>query len=193
MVRRMTSPVCRRVGCVLSLRRHGRPKRPRSSSTPTTPRRKTSRRSTCRTTTSSSRAKTPTGSTSRKGSLKKYKTVTVKEFDENGRGREARDAARDGQGLHGAVAGEGGLQGRQAGGELTIEGNVFNAWEPHGAARYWGGWAANPGVGMEVVAQGRQSGNGRRRRSVTRPRARRSGTPSRTASRTCARRSRSGK
>ncbi len=35
--------------------------------------------------------------------------------------------------------------------DLTIEGNVFNAWEPSGAARYWGGWAANPGVGLELM------------------------------------------
>ena len=39
------------------------------------------------------------------------------------------------------------------GGDLRIEGNVFNAWEPSGAARAWGGWAANPGVGMELVAK----------------------------------------
>ena len=34
-----------------------------------------------------------------------------------------------------------------------LEGNVFNAWEPHGAARYWGGWAANPGVGLELLVK----------------------------------------
>ena len=39
----------------------------------------------------------------------------------------------------------------KSGGELTIQGNVFNAWEPTGAARYWGGWAANPGVGLELL------------------------------------------
>ncbi|MGZ5427340.1 MAG: hypothetical protein ACXWE1_09025, partial [Thermoanaerobaculia bacterium] len=39
------------------------------------------------------------------------------------------------------------------GGDLRIEGNVFNAWEPSGGARMWGGWAANPGVGMELVAK----------------------------------------
>ena len=39
------------------------------------------------------------------------------------------------------------------GGDLRIEGNIFNAWEPSGAARVWGGWAANPGVGMELVAK----------------------------------------
>ena len=41
----------------------------------------------------------------------------------------------------------------KSGGDVVIEGNVFNAWEPHGAARYWGGWAANPGVGFEILAK----------------------------------------
>jgi hypothetical protein len=41
----------------------------------------------------------------------------------------------------------------KTGGDIVVEGNVFNAWEPHGAARYWGGWAANPGVGMEVIVK----------------------------------------
>ncbi len=41
----------------------------------------------------------------------------------------------------------------KTGAEVVIEGNVFNAWEPSGAARYWGGWAANPGVGLEVIAK----------------------------------------
>ena len=39
----------------------------------------------------------------------------------------------------------------KSGGDLLVEGNVFNAWEPRGAARYWGGWAANPGVGLELI------------------------------------------
>jgi hypothetical protein len=39
------------------------------------------------------------------------------------------------------------------GGDLRIEGNVFNAWEPSGGARFWGGWAANPGVGIELVGK----------------------------------------
>ena len=72
-------------------------RRGQSSSPPTTPRRRTSRRSSCPTTTSSSRARTPTGSTFPKGSLKAYKTVMVKDFEHNGKGRESRDAARDGK------------------------------------------------------------------------------------------------
>ena len=87
------------------------------------------------------------------GSLKSYRTVTVKEFDENGRGREARDAARDAKDYMEQWLDKQGFKVVKSGGELTVEGNIFNAWEPHGAARYWGGWMANPGVGVEVVAK----------------------------------------
>ena len=87
------------------------------------------------------------------GSLKKYKTVTVKDFEENGRGREARDAARDGKDYMEQWLEKEGFQVVKDGGELVIEGNVFNAWEPSGGARFWGGWAANPGVGVEVVGK----------------------------------------
>lgn len=86
------------------------------------------------------------------GNLKSFKTVTVKEFEENGRGREARDAAREGKDYMEQWLDKQGFKVVKSGGDLVIEGNVFNAWEPHGAARYWGGWAANPGVGLEVVA-----------------------------------------
>jgi hypothetical protein len=54
------------------------------------------------------------------------------------------------------VARERGFKVVKSGGELQIEGNVFNAWEPSGAARYWGGWAANPGVGSSWSARRRQ-------------------------------------
>lgn len=36
-------------------------------------------------------------------------------------------------------------------GDMVVDGNVFNAWEPSGGARFWGGWMANPGCGIEVV------------------------------------------
>ena len=87
------------------------------------------------------------------GSLKSYKTVTVKEFESNGKGREARDAAKDGKDYLEQWLDKQGFKVVKSGGELAIEGNVFNAWEPHGAARYWGGWMANPGVGLEVLAK----------------------------------------
>lgn len=87
------------------------------------------------------------------GSLKKYKTASVKEFDENGRGREARDAARDGRDYMEQWLDKQGFKVVKSGGEIVVEGNVFNAWEPHGGARYWGGWMANPGVGLEILVK----------------------------------------
>ncbi len=38
------------------------------------------------------------------------------------------------------------------GGDIIIEGNIFNAWEPSTGARMWGGWLANPGCGIELRA-----------------------------------------
>lgn len=87
------------------------------------------------------------------GSLKSYKTVTVKEFDENGRGRDAREAAKEGKDYLEQWLDKQGFKVVKSGGELVVEGNVFNAWEPRGAGRYWGGWMANPGVGVEVIAK----------------------------------------
>jgi hypothetical protein len=87
------------------------------------------------------------------GSLKKYKTVMVKDFEENGKGREARDAARDGKEYTEQWLEKEGFEIVEKGGDLTVEGNVFNAWEPSGGARYWGGWMANPGVGLEVIVK----------------------------------------
>jgi hypothetical protein len=82
-----------------------------------------------------------------------FKTVTVKEFDYNGHGHECREAARDGQDYMEKWLEKGGFKIVKSGADVTIEGNVFNAWEPSGGARYWGGWAANPGVGLEVLAK----------------------------------------
>jgi hypothetical protein len=85
------------------------------------------------------------------GSLSKYKTVSVSEFDHNGRGSETREAAREGKDYMEQWLEKQGFKVVKSGGDLHIEGNVFNAWEPSGAARYWGGWAANPGVGLELL------------------------------------------
>jgi hypothetical protein len=85
------------------------------------------------------------------GSLKKYKTVQVKEFTENGKGREARNAAEEGKEYMEQWLERAGYKLAEKDAELVVEGNVFNAWEPSGAARYWGGWAANPGVGLELL------------------------------------------
>jgi hypothetical protein len=87
------------------------------------------------------------------GSLKKFKTVMVKDFEENGKGREAREAARDGKEYTEQWLEKEGFQIVEKGADLTVEGNVFNAWEPSGGARYWGGWMANPGVGLEVIVK----------------------------------------
>ena len=85
--------------------------------------------------------------------IKAFKTVTVNEFEENGRGRESRDAARDGKDYTEQWLERDGFEIAKSGGELTISGNICNAWEPQGAARYWGGWAANPGVCIEIIAR----------------------------------------
>ena len=84
------------------------------------------------------------------GGLSKYKTVSVSEFDHS-RGGDTRDAAREGKDYMEQWLDKQGFKVVKSGGELQIEGNVFNAWEPSGAARYWGGWAANPGVGLELI------------------------------------------
>ena len=85
--------------------------------------------------------------------LSKYKTVSVTEFDHTGHGTESREAARDGKDYMEQWLEKEGFKVVKSGGDLQIEGNVFNAWEPSGAARYWGGWAANPGVGLELICK----------------------------------------
>ena len=85
--------------------------------------------------------------------IKSFKSVTVKEFDETAGGRDARDAARDGKDYAEQWLEREGFKIEKSGGEVTIEGNVCNAWEPKGAARYWGGWYANPGVCLELIAK----------------------------------------
>lgn len=86
------------------------------------------------------------------GSLKTYKSVRVNDFEDNGRDRESRDAAKYGQEYAEQWLEKEGFEIVEKGpADLTVDGNVFNAWEPSGAARYWGGWAANPGVGLELL------------------------------------------
>jgi hypothetical protein len=85
--------------------------------------------------------------------LKAFKTVTVNDFEENGRGREARDAAEEGKDYMEQWLEREGFQVVKSGGEVVIDGNVCHAWEPSGAARFWGGWYANPGVCLEVIAK----------------------------------------
>ena len=89
-------------------------------------------------------------------SLKKGATVTVKEFEENGRGREARDAAREGKDYMEQWLEKQGFKVVKSGGEVTIEGNIFNAWEPHGARALLGRLDGQPGRGSGSRCQGRQ-------------------------------------
>jgi hypothetical protein len=84
--------------------------------------------------------------------LKSYKTVLVKEFVNNGKGREAKEAASYGKEYMEQWLRKQGFDVVEKGpADMTVEGNVFNAWEPSGAARVWGGWGANPGVGLELL------------------------------------------
>ncbi len=85
------------------------------------------------------------------GALSKYRTVSVKDFDHTGHGVDSRDAARYGRDYMEQWLEKQGFKVVKSGGDLVVEGNIFNAWEPRGAARYWGGWAANPGVGLELL------------------------------------------
>jgi hypothetical protein len=85
------------------------------------------------------------------GSLKKYRTVQVRDFTQNSKGREARHAAEEGKEYMEQWLERAGYKLADKGAELTVEGNVFNAWEPGTGARIWGGWMANPGVGVEVL------------------------------------------
>ena len=88
------------------------------------------------------------------GDLRKYKTVLVKEFENTGKGREAKEAASEGKEYMEQWLQKQGFDVVEKGpADLTIQGNVFNAWEPSGAARAWGGWAANPGVGLELLVK----------------------------------------
>lgn len=85
---------------------------------------------------------------------KKYKTVSVPEFQRTGKG-EARSASDYGQEYLEKWIEDSKLGWKivKSGGDIVLQGNIFNAWEPSGAARYWGGWAANPGCGTEIQAK----------------------------------------
>jgi hypothetical protein len=86
-----------------------------------------------------------------------YKSVAVKEFDSNDRDKEAKHAAEYGK----EYVEQWIQQSKKLGWEvsekgsadLTIEGNVAHAWEPSGAARFWGGWYANPGAVQELIGK----------------------------------------
>ncbi len=86
---------------------------------------------------------------------KAYKTVKIRPYAATGKNSRSKAAAEDGPGywdrwvtktkLNWDVA--------KGGADLTIEGNIADAWEPSGAARAWGGWMANPGVCQEIIGK----------------------------------------
>lgn len=88
-----------------------------------------------------------------------YKTVAVKDFsyNKNDKDKEARGAADFGKEYAeewiqkskklGWALADGGKA------DLTIEGHIVHAWEPSGAARFWGGWYANPGAVQELIGK----------------------------------------
>ena len=90
------------------------------------------------------------------GSLKSFKSVTVKEFISNGEGEhkaDTRHAAEYGKDYMIKWLKAQDFNVVDSGAEVTFEGNIFNAWEPSGGARFWGGWMANPGCGLEIIAK----------------------------------------
>lgn len=91
------------------------------------------------------------------GSLKSFTTVRIMPFSSNAvdtrkvDGRHAAEFAPDylknwleKQGFKVVDSGQA---------DMVVEGNIFNAWEPSGGARFWGGAFANPGAGEEVICK----------------------------------------
>ncbi len=89
---------------------------------------------------------------------KAYKTVSTKPFGVTSKEPRVKMAAEYGQNyleqwiqkskkLGWEVAKEG------AKADLKIEGNVAYAWEPSGAARFWGGIYVNPGAVQELIGR----------------------------------------
>lgn len=92
------------------------------------------------------------------GSLKGFKSVTVKAFTTNAVEEsqdEAEVAAKSGKRYLEQWLKKADFNVVESGGELTFEGNVFDAREAKGEVRVWGwgGVAAGPGVGIEVLAK----------------------------------------
>jgi len=86
---------------------------------------------------------------------KAYKTVKIREYAATGKKSRSKAAAEEGPGYWDRWISKEklGWDVARGGADLTIEGNIADAWEPSGAARAWGGWMANPGVCQEVTAR----------------------------------------
>ncbi len=88
------------------------------------------------------------------GSLKAKKKVVLKPFQSNAvetHAVDARHAAEYSPDFLKKWLTKQGFEVVESGGDMVVEGNVFNAWEPSGGARFFGGWMANPGCGQEVI------------------------------------------
>ena len=84
-----------------------------------------------------------------------YKTVRIKDFGVTGKGPQTKMAAETGPDYYDTWIAKSGLGWKvvKEGASLTLEGNMVNAWEPSGAARFWGGWMANPGACQELIGK----------------------------------------
>lgn len=88
------------------------------------------------------------------GSLKEKKKVVLKPFQSNAvetHAVDARHAAEYAPDFLRKWLTKQGFEVVDSGGDMVVEGNVFSAWEPSGGARFFGGWMANPGCGLEIV------------------------------------------
>jgi hypothetical protein len=86
-----------------------------------------------------------------------YKSVVVKDFTFNDKDKEAKRAADYGKEYADQWIQKSKRLGWDTSGggkaDLTIEGYLVHAWEPSGAARFWGGWYANPGAVQELIGR----------------------------------------
>ncbi len=86
-----------------------------------------------------------------------YKSVVVKDFSYTEKDREAKNAADYGKEYVEQWVSKSKKLGWEivdkGKADLTIEGHVVHAWEPSGAARFWGGWYANPGATQELIGK----------------------------------------
>lgn len=84
-----------------------------------------------------------------------YRTVSIRPFRITGKGSEVKYAAGTGPDYYEEWIERSDLGWKvvKSGGDLVLEGNIANAWEPSGAARFWGGWLANPGVCQELIGR----------------------------------------